>query len=100
MPITGLLLTLSDEPNLQQEVFTHLQRRAELQTGPLVGRWLPVALATDSDAQCRELHDWMLSVSGVEYVDVVCVNFEEMHDPPLESANAGAPAHPTSKNFN
>jgi hypothetical protein len=77
MPITGLLLTLSQEPRLQREALGHLQTRPELQIGTAIDRWVPVALAAEDDAHCRELHDWILSSAGVEYVDVVCVNFEE-----------------------
>lgn len=50
--------------------------RPELTVGRLNDRWLPVALEARDDEHSREVHDWLMALPGVEYVDVTSVNFE------------------------
>ena len=40
-------------------------------------RWLPVAMEARDDAESRDLHDWLNALPGVDFVDVVYVNFDE-----------------------
>ncbi|HWQ93226.1 MAG TPA: hypothetical protein VN673_16245, partial [Clostridia bacterium] len=75
--ISGLVLTLSADPALAREAKTLLQRRPELVLGECRERWLPVAAEVADVAAGRDLHDWLSEVPGVEFVDVVQVNFEE-----------------------
>lgn len=76
MPVSGLVLTLSADPELSAQAISQLKARPELAPGELQDRWLPVAMETHDDAESRQLHDWLHALSGVEFVDVVYVNFE------------------------
>lgn len=76
MPTSGLIITLQPEPATQANVLARLRARPELTLGELSQRWLPAALETHDDAESREVHDWLMALPGVAFVDVVSVNFE------------------------
>lgn len=38
-------------------------------------RWLPLAVEARDQRESRDIHDWLLALQGVAFVDVVCVNF-------------------------
>lgn len=76
MPISGLIITLQAEPATHGSVVARLRTRHELTLGELTDRWLPAALETNDDAESREIHDWLMALPGVAFVDVVSVNFE------------------------
>lgn len=76
MPISGLVLTLSADPALAAAATAALDARPEITPGAARERWLPVALDANDDTESRALHDWLQALPGVEFVDVVYVNFE------------------------
>ena len=87
MPTSGLIITLQPEPATQAVAVARLRTRPELTLGELSQRWLPAALETCDGAEFREIHDWLMALPGVAFVDVVSVNFEptlslEPHPPP------------------
>lgn len=94
MPISGLLVTLRQCADQNLTVQT-VRQRSELTVGELNARWLPVALEARDDEHSREVHDWLMTLPGVEYVDVTSVNFEG------DEASIPAPAldvrHPRSQ---
>jgi len=57
-----------------------MRARRELTAGEVSDRWLPVALEARDDKHSREVHDWLMALPGVEYVDVTSVNFEADDD--------------------
>lgn len=73
MPVIGLLLSLIESPEF---IIGQLQQNPALSVGEASGHWLPVAAEAEDDEGCRTLHDWISSLPGVAYVDVVHVNFE------------------------
>jgi hypothetical protein len=77
MPISGLVLTLSDNPTRRREVIEELARMPGVLVGELHGRWLSVVTAADSDEQSMILHESLLRRSGIVYADVVQVGFDE-----------------------
>ncbi|MEQ2007798.1 MAG: hypothetical protein ABMA26_13460 [Limisphaerales bacterium] len=76
MPTSGLIITLQPDAVTQAGVVARLAMRTELTLGAVSDRWLPAALETRDDAESREVHDWLLALPGVAFVDVVSVNFE------------------------
>jgi len=76
MPISGLVLTLSTDPAAAAAATAAIHERPELTPGAARDRWLPVALDAADDVESRAVHDWLHSLPGVEFVDVVYVNFE------------------------
>jgi hypothetical protein len=84
MITSGLVLTLSADAALAEQAVASLRARREFTLGEQNGRWLPVALEVADDDAGRAAHDWLNSLPGVEFVDVVAVNFEgeENETPP------------------
>jgi len=85
MLTSGLIITLNPEPATQAVAMARLRTRPELTLGELTDRWLPAALETPGDAESREVHDWLMTLPGVAFVDVVSVNFESAPAPELHS---------------
>ena len=86
MPISGLLLTLNASPDQQARAVSALQSRPDVLVGTASGRWLPVAIEAEDDTASRTTHDWLATLPGVEFVDVVHVSFET--DVPASAAEA------------
>ena len=80
MIISGLLLTLSEHAPLADRAEATLRARPEFTLGDRSQRWLPAALEAEDVRASRDLHDWLATLPGVEFVDVVQVNFEEGTD--------------------
>lgn len=76
MLISGLLITLNADARSHRSVIETLHSRPEIGLGQLFQQWLPVVVETADDAATRELHDWIQAQRGVEYVDVVSVDFD------------------------
>ena len=77
MPVSGLLLTLNADQQLAAHTMAALSARAEFMVGEQTGRWLPVAVEAADETQSQQLHDWLTTLPGVEFVDVVSVHFTE-----------------------
>lgn len=77
MIISGLLLTLSEEAPLADRAEAALRTRPEFTLAERSQRWLPVVVEVENVRAGRDLHDWLNALPGVEFVDVVQVNFEE-----------------------
>ena len=76
MIISGILLTLSDNARLAESVLATLRARPEFTLAKCAQRWLPVVVEVPDVAASRDLHDWLNALPGVDFVDVVQVNFE------------------------
>jgi hypothetical protein len=76
MITSGLVLTLNADAALAEQAVASLHARPEFTPGERNDRWLPVALEAADDDASRAAHDWLNSLPGVEFVDVVAVNFE------------------------
>jgi hypothetical protein len=96
MITSGLVITLNADPALATQARAALQARPEFTLGKLNARWLPAALEAADVGASRDVHDWLNTVPGVDFVDVVQVNFEEEDDSTAEkvefvvSSTAGA----------
>lgn len=75
--IGGLLVRLSDDPSARAGAVESLAARADLLLGEANGPWLPVAMEANGPRASRALHEWILGVPGVLFVEVVAVHFEQ-----------------------
>lgn len=85
MPTSGLVLKLKDGPE-GQAALDALQTRAELALGDLRDGWLPAALTTRDPAHSLEIHDRLLELPGIAFIEVVSVSFEDPLSDPLSPA--------------
>jgi hypothetical protein len=77
MPISGLVITLSPHEELAAQAVATLSARPEFMPGERNARWLPVDMESRDDDGSRDLHGWLNALPGVDFVDVVYVNFDE-----------------------
>ena len=75
MPISGLLLTLQNPESLPA-IREAIQGLCDAEIGNLQERWLPIAVDTSDSRSARNLHDELMAIDGVAYVDVVSVAFD------------------------
>ncbi len=88
MPISGLILTLADSVDVVELAQKLRLAEARLELGELQGTHLPAVLETDTPHQSREVHDWLLTLPGIQSVDVVFVSAENPGGPDEEGPNA------------
>lgn len=77
MPVNGLLLTLSPDECLAEQVRAAIAARPEALLGESQGIYQPVAVDADDVRSAHEFHEWLESLEGVGHVDVIYVGFEE-----------------------
>ena len=77
MPISGLVITLSEDTDLAAQALEALKQRAELTLGTPHNRWLPLVLEAPDPRTGSQLHEWLCALPGVATVDVVTVHFDE-----------------------
>lgn len=87
MITSGLVLTLNADAALAQQAVASLRTRPEFTAGERNGRWLPVALEVADDDASRAAHDWLNSLPGVEFVDVVSVDFSDDNEAPASATS-------------
>jgi len=77
MPVNGLLLTLTPEPRLAEQVRTAIAERPEAELGKPEGIYQPLVVETADVRAAHEFHEWLEALEGVGQVDVIYVGFEE-----------------------
>lgn len=89
MPVSGLILTLADDPARADAALADLVCDDRFDLGTRSGLRQPVTLTTDDRGEDRACWDWLQSHSDIDFVDVVCVFFDdaepgsEDHNPAL-----------------
>ena len=77
MLTNGLLLTLTRDASLADEVLRLVSERGEVVVGRIKGRCLPLAVEVADAKAAHVFHEWLESLDGVERVDVIYVGMEE-----------------------
>lgn len=86
MPVSGLVITLSDEINARRHALAAIESDERLTVGERQKNCLPVVADTESIQEgSRLVRQELMDLDGVEFVDVVSVNFE---DEVLDDADA------------
>jgi hypothetical protein len=76
MPISGLLITLTEDHSLAEQAVVALSARPEIMVGTRQQQWLPLAVDGRDYAHSREVHEWIGSQPGVVFVDITSIYFE------------------------
>ncbi len=77
--LSSLVITLCDEEELAAATIREVGAHPAITTGETSGSYLP-ALIERADA--RRIHEWLESLPGVRYVDVVFCSTEASQEPP------------------
>ena len=78
--VSSLVVTLSEESEIDSQVIAALQSISALTLGGVVGRRVPVVVEASAQ-DSRHWHDWIANLPGVSHVEVAFVSFEETHAP-------------------
>ena len=96
MPVSGLVLSLSDGPQPRAEALSAIRRETRITMGVLDANRLAIVLDTASREEVRQLWDWLGSLSGVSLVEVAFVGFEQ---PEATLRQAGQMSTATQRGF-
>jgi hypothetical protein len=77
MAISGLILTLSNDKELRDGALAKLAEEPDLRVGTPTGAYLPAVLEARDVRGCEAFCERLLGVTGVEFVNVVSVDFSE-----------------------
>ncbi|MGE3311950.1 MAG: hypothetical protein AB7O66_18445 [Limisphaerales bacterium] len=78
--VGGLLLRPSRDPRLRASALATVAGHPSMTLGDPVGDWWPLALEAENASDGRDLHAWLTTVPGVDWVEVVSVGFEGMDE--------------------
>ncbi|WP_437292602.1 hypothetical protein [Sorangium sp. So ce426] len=78
MPLSALVITLSDEPSARARACRSLAAEAALSLGPPCGSRLPAIAETATLLAGEELVERVFRTDGVDFVDVVSVDFSDL----------------------
>ncbi|MGD8861829.1 MAG: hypothetical protein PVI30_17600 [Myxococcales bacterium] len=77
MPITGLLVTLPDDPELRRRTLQHVDAEPHLTPGPRRGGKLVVVAETDGVGEDQAVVDALERIDGV-FVEVAYYDFSDV----------------------
>lgn len=76
--LSSLVLTLSDDEKLVAQTKELISGHESITMEEAIGDYLPLAIES---ADARPIHQWLESLPGVRYVDVVFCSTEESTSP-------------------
>lgn len=77
--LSSLVVTLTDDANLAASTITDIAAHEAISVEKAIGAYLPIAIEA---ADARPIHQWLESLPGVRYVDVVFCSTEFPEDEP------------------
>lgn len=77
MPVSGLVVTFSDDKLMSAQAVMSIKNKPQIIVGPLEATRMAIVLDTESSVEDRILWEWLNELSGVHFVDVVFVGFED-----------------------
>ena len=78
MPVSGLVLTLNDDPTLRSDAIAAIEADERLTIGDAQGLHLPVVAETDTIGEGKQLlREELMDIDGVVFVKLITVNFED-----------------------
>lgn len=87
MPVSGIVLTLTEDRERRDGVLRHLAVDERVELGPTEGRRVAVVLVTDSLAAGRDLCEELVALPGIDQLEVAYVAAE---DGPAPTAEGGS----------
>ena len=80
MPVSGLVVSLSDESQARVKTLDTIGREPRITVGVLEANRLAIVLNTVSREEDQQIWGWLGSLPGVLFVDVAFVGFEQHVD--------------------
>jgi hypothetical protein len=92
MYTAGLVVRLTTDRRVANEVLDQLQAAGPFALGQEQGHMIPLAMAVSSPRDARHWHDWVAKIPGVRDLEVVYVHWDEQeqkefqYEAPTQSA--------------
>lgn len=77
MPTSGLIISLSPDPEATDASLADLAADPRFELGARVGHRIPAALETSSLSEDAAARAWLQALPGVTHFDVVFVHFDD-----------------------
>ena len=81
MPISGLVITLSEQADLARSAVQQIRGNAQVRLGDREGRRIPLVLDTPDPSTDKRTWNWLNELPGVTWVDVVFIHFDAAEHP-------------------
>ena len=81
MPVSGLIVTLSEDTDLRAHALQALAAKPEVTLGDGCDEshcWLPIALEAETLAASRDLAEELSTLPGIDLVELVSVDFSDL----------------------
>lgn len=82
MPVSGLVLCLSDDPRPRAAAIDVIGREARITVGVMEANRLAIVVDTASTEEDKQIWEWLGSLPGVSFVEVAFVGFEQQEELP------------------
>ena len=77
MPVSGLVVSLANEPNLRETAIDAIRQESQIEIGVINSLRMAVVVDTPSSEEDKEIWTWLNALPGVTFVDVAMVGFED-----------------------
>lgn len=77
MPISGLVVTLVDDPATRQGALATLRQHPAVDVGEPAGGRVPIVVDTFDENDDRLVWEWIHAIPGVTFVVVAYIHFDE-----------------------
>ena len=100
MPISGLVVTLAPDHKIREHALEAIAADPRVEMGEQLSHRLAIIVETSSSAEDRLFWHWLNELSGVEFVEVAFVGFDEPSaDTTANGCGAASPPLPVEQNY-
>lgn len=88
MPISGLVITLAEDPPWRTAALAALRDHPAIEVGEPTANRVPVVVDTADEEEDRRLWEWLHALPGVVLVVVAFIHFEQGPNPADEPCSS------------
>ncbi len=77
MKVNGLVVTLGNDEQINEQLLKQLESEPTFELGERNANRVPIVFESEEGKSAQQLHDWLVSLSGVKHVEVVFVGFDD-----------------------
>ncbi len=77
MPVSGLVVSLSDQHALREATIDTILQESRIGVGVIQSQRMAVVVDTPTREEDKEIWNWLNALPGVTFVDVALVGFED-----------------------
>jgi hypothetical protein len=98
MPVSGLVVSLRDDPKSRAQALAAISQQTQITMGEVEQNRVAIVVDTTSTQEDKRLWDWLGSLPGVSLLEVAFVGFEQQLDSTKSDSGeipSAAPLDPT-----